>query len=452
MGAVSKIVLFIMVVAVFAWPGYETVVSVVAHLDDDPDSPSRKVSNPTVRPAPTRPRPTSIPASTKIAQAASSVIARAAAIVQRDPTATPLPTAIPAPTPTRPPEPTPTAVPPPHALMLELINGARTDAGLARVELGENRAAQIHAENSLRDCTASHWGIDGLKPYMRYSLAGGYQSNAENWYGSDYCITEADGYRAIETVSMEIGRAMQGWMESPGHRANILDPSHKKVNMGMAWDRFNFVAYQHFEGDYVEFTDLPRIEGGRLSFEGRVKNGAAFGVDSIFPVRIGFDPTPHPLARGQVAMTYCYGPGVPVLYLRELLPLINQLPEEYVLEEYLPDEPINTEHESCTDPYAISPDAPAPSSHEEAHLFWQRARSLNQQPVRVPVSVPTRTASRWQMSGDSFSVAADVSDILWTHGPGVYTIELLGILAGEPEVISTYSVFHQVPRPQGYGP
>ena len=67
--------------------------------------------------------------------------------------------------------------------MLELINIAREDAGVPPVALGDNDAAQLHAESALANCFGSHWGIDGLKPYMRYSLAGGYQSNGENGLG-----------------------------------------------------------------------------------------------------------------------------------------------------------------------------------------------------------------------------------------------------------------------------
>ena len=72
--------------------------------------------------------------------------------------------------------------------MLELINVERRRAGVSAVTMGDNVAAQLHADSSLENCTSSHWGIDGLKPYMRYSLAGGYQSNGENGSGLDYCI------------------------------------------------------------------------------------------------------------------------------------------------------------------------------------------------------------------------------------------------------------------------
>ena len=58
--------------------------------------------------------------------------------------------------------------------MLELINNERRRSGSAEVVLGNNNAAQLHAEASLNGCYSSHWGDDGLKPYMRYSLGGGY--------------------------------------------------------------------------------------------------------------------------------------------------------------------------------------------------------------------------------------------------------------------------------------
>ena len=136
------------------------------------------------------------------------------------PSTTPTPTRAPAPRPTPRPiivptsTPAPTATPTPHSspelrhlelkqYMLELINEERAAVGLSPVSLGDNIAAQIHAESSLENCFSGHWGIDGLKPYMRYSLAGGYQSNGESGLGSDYCIEESDGYVAIGNVRQE---------------------------------------------------------------------------------------------------------------------------------------------------------------------------------------------------------------------------------------------------------
>ena len=108
--------------------------------------------------------------------------------------------------------------------MLELINAERVQAGLNPVVLGDNVAAQLHAEASLKNCFSSHWGIDGLKPYMRYSLAGGYQSNGENGLGSDYCITASDRYRPIASVHQEIREAIESWMDQLGPPGQHLAP------------------------------------------------------------------------------------------------------------------------------------------------------------------------------------------------------------------------------------
>ena len=71
--------------------------------------------------------------------------------------------------------------------LLELVNRAREDAGVPPVRLGRNIAAQVHAEGALEHCAAGHSDRRGLKPYMRDSLAGGYQPNGENVYSRTGC-------------------------------------------------------------------------------------------------------------------------------------------------------------------------------------------------------------------------------------------------------------------------
>lgn len=70
--------------------------------------------------------------------------------------------------------------------MLDLINDDRLEHGLQPVTLGTNPAAQQHAEEMLSEGYLSHWGLDGLKPYMRYTLAGGFNYEAENVSGPPY--------------------------------------------------------------------------------------------------------------------------------------------------------------------------------------------------------------------------------------------------------------------------
>ena len=363
--------------------------------------------------------------------------------------ATPTPTPVPTPTlaasPTSPP--TSTLAPAAHLrhwrekeLMLTLINRFRSNAGLSPVEMGTNIAAQLHAEASLENCTSSHWGVDGLKPYMRYSLAGGYQSNAENGHGLDYCITRNDNYRAIQDIDRNIREAVIGWMESPGHRDNILNKWHKKVNIGLAWDTYNFVAYQHFEGDYVEYEVPPRIDGGQLVMEGKTKNGIVISRPRDLGVQVFYDPPPQILTRGQLSRTYCYGSGVQVAALRE--PLRGR--------QFWPTNTFNYIKETCPDPYQVPSSAPAPRSVDQAHAFWQEAYSSS---LRIPaqtITVPWITADVLRIVNDQFSVKADLADVVAKHGNGVYTVLVWATTAGEDMIISEYSIFHGTEAPEIY--
>ena len=328
------------------------------------------------------------------------------------------------------------------AYMLELINEERVKAGVPPVTLGDNIAAQLHAENSLTNCFGSHWGIDGLKPYMRYSLAGGYQTNAENGSGSDYCIREGEGYRPLGSMEAEIRETMDGWMDSPGHRRTLLDRWHKKVNIGLAWNKYNFAAAQHFEGDYVEFDRLPTIDNGVLLLAGQVKNGASFDQDDYIDINVYYDPPPHALTRGQLSRTYCYDSGLPVAYVRK--PLSGGW--------FYNNDEISTQHDPCPDPYSVAANAPPPASHNEAHEFWQRAYDDSQSRPEITVWMQAVTASEWKTSGNSFNITADLSKILDAHGGGVYTVLVWGNFGGENEVISQYSIFYGVEPPNTYNP
>ena len=326
--------------------------------------------------------------------------------------------------------------------MLGHINAEREKAGVAPVILGDNIAAQLHADASLENCFASHWGIDGLKPYMRYSLAGGYQSNGENALGIDYCVTGSDGYRAIPGMSKELNDAVDGLMSSPGHRRNILYPWHKKVNIGLAWDRYNISAVQHFEGDYVEYKELPVIENGILAISGTVKHGVTFEEESDLGVQIYYDPPPYTLTRGQVSRTYCYDSGRQVAGLRPPSRGNSYYTEDEFTKGYSP----------CPNPYDVPADAPAPRSPDEAHQFWQAAYDASQAREEIVIRVPWITALEWTATGNEFSVRADLDRLLSKHGNGVYSVAVWGIIKGEDVVISDYSIFHGITHPDTYSP
>ena len=159
--------------------------------------------------------------------------------------------------------------------------------------MGTNNVAQIQVDQLLEDCISSHWGTDGLKPYMRYSLAGGYQVNGENFSGHNECgLADTLLHWNDDPLEM-VADSVEGLLGSPGHRETMLSPEYRKVNLGVAWDRNVFKVVQHFEGDYVELEALPVIADGTLEVAGRLTAGHDFTGRVPLLALIYYDPAPQ---------------------------------------------------------------------------------------------------------------------------------------------------------------
>ena len=333
-------------------------------------------------------------------------------------------------------------------LMLDLINEERVKAGVLQVEMGDNQAAQIHAENSHAGCFSSHWGLDGTKPYMRYTLAGGYQSNAENVSGHSLCTRDSHGYAPNWALDREVRDTVDGFMDSPGHRDNILYPTHRKVNLGIAWDRYNIKVVQHFEGDYVEFERLPTLENGVSRFKGSLRNGATLVPGSEtkdLGVQVFYDPPLQELTRGQLARVYSYG------YDASVASVTPPARYGYEYESSSFTECIS----DSLDPLDFPPDEAAPRTPEESSRMHDAAVSAAAKAESSPctlVRLPWIDASHWAVSKTRFDVRANLGSVLKKHGPGSYTVVLWANVSGESEVVSEYPIFHETEPPDGYNP
>ena len=265
---------------------------------------------------------------------------------------------------------------------------------------------------------------------MRYSLAGGYQSNGENALGLNYCVKASDRYRPVQSAEAEIRKAMESLMGSPGHRQQILKPHHRMVNIGLAWDTYNFKVVQQFEGDHIEYETLPVIENNTLRVAGRTKNGATFTRSRDLRIAIFYDPPPQTLTAGQIARTYCAGLGIRVAGLRAAADA-----NSYYLENEH-----TVAHKLCPDPRDMSPDLPPAQSHDDARRLWQEAYDLSQTLGKRMITVPWVDAD-WKVQETSFDVRANVMKVLAKHGDGVYTVVMWGTIKGETAIISQYSIF-----------
>lgn len=177
-------------------------------------------------------------------------------------------------------------VPSLQRLMLELINADRRTEGLNPV-IWDTQAAQIgaaHAQEMASSDYLSHWNLQGYGPDVRYGLSGGTDTVMENVYLYEYRYD--DGRAApISDWPQVIRAAHTALMESPGHRANILDPSHTHVGIGIAYNATtgNVRIAQEFINRYVKLDSMPRTArlGDSVDVKGTLLTGASKPVINL---------------------------------------------------------------------------------------------------------------------------------------------------------------------------
>ncbi len=303
-------------------------------------------------------------------------------------------------------------------LMLDLTNERRAAAGVPAVRMGNNRAAQLHAQAALEGCYSGHWDRWGLKPNHRYTLAGGTGADAENMSGSSYCTQASDNYATIRSMEDEVRKTVQGWMDSPGHRRALLDPAYTILNVGIANDGYSTTMTQHFSTDYVRFSQRPTISNdGTLTFSAKVVR-ATLDIGNSVNVQIAYDRPPKPLTLGQLAHTYALCNPTPVAYVVKPLPEGSHYTGDGTRQQ--------TVQRKCVDPYLTSSGRAAPASAEEAHQAWAAAKSASANAPDVTITTSRIIAEAMTVSANSITVQADIGRILDHYGPGIYTVLLWG--------------------------
>jgi uncharacterized protein YkwD len=150
---------------------------------------------------------------------------------------------------------------------LNLVNSDRRTRNMQEVMLSRITSAQQHAQDMLSSHYLSHWNLKGLKPYMRYTLAGGRGAVAENiaFQGIREINSEDDIKQAIKLFEWEMMNddSKANW----GHRDNILNPNHNRMGLGIAFDSHNVFFVQDFEDDYITWKNLI-VENEMILMEG----------------------------------------------------------------------------------------------------------------------------------------------------------------------------------------
>jgi uncharacterized protein YkwD len=125
------------------------------------------------------------------------------------------------------PAPAADALPPVAEATLCLLNGERADHGLAPLAANARlgAAASAYAQDLVAGSYFSHTGRDGSDVYDRIERTG-YLQRGRGWSIGENL---AWGTGALSMPAS----VMQAWMNSPGHRANILNPSYREIGIGI---------------------------------------------------------------------------------------------------------------------------------------------------------------------------------------------------------------------------
>jgi uncharacterized protein YkwD len=119
--------------------------------------------------------------------------------------------------------------------VVELTNMERgkvnADPLALRAEL--TQAAKVHAMDMACNLIFSHTGSDGSSPFDRMARVGyQFRAAAEN----------------IAAGQASPAAVVQGWMESPGHRENMLNPGYTEIGVG-----YIFNHAEAPEGNYLHY-------------------------------------------------------------------------------------------------------------------------------------------------------------------------------------------------------
>jgi uncharacterized protein YkwD len=121
--------------------------------------------------------------------------------------------------------PSPAAIQATREAVICLLNAERAKHGLLPLRHHPllELASQRHSDDMARRKFFEHDTPDGVDPQERMTAVG----YRPPWTGENL-------YAGTDTEATPV-RALDGWMNSPGHRANILRPEFTEVGVGVAY-------------------------------------------------------------------------------------------------------------------------------------------------------------------------------------------------------------------------
>lgn len=169
--------------------------------------------------------------------------------------------------------------------IIELTNKARSEAGLPVLMHSAilDKAAALKAQDMLNNNYFAHNSPDGIKPWEWFKQAG-------------YNYTYAGENLAMNFSEAE--EAMEAWLKSPTHKANIMNNNYDEIGIAVAIGKIDgretTIVVQHFGKSYIspeesnEFAMNPSPATPQVSGAAEIGNGQS--------VEVTFKETKHSVA------------------------------------------------------------------------------------------------------------------------------------------------------------
>lgn len=254
-------------------------------------------------------------------------------------------------------------------LMLDLINEERASRGIAPLAINNalNASSEDHSAWMLGANVFNHTGSDGSSATQRimaadYALEGRW-GTAENlgWQSE----------RGAPGIEDDVRDIHQGLMESPGHRANILNPDLEDIGIGIETGPFTTGGQTY---DAVMITQ---------NF-GTSDAANSNPTEEVAPPVVAVEEAPEVIELAEVPDDMTDDP-MPVMEDDEpLVPVVNDADDEDVTiaDDPIDDAPVENE------PVDEEPADAEPLDAEPVGAAPEDDTPLDEDPVLMPVEVP----------------------------------------------------------------
>ena len=203
--------------------------------------------------------------------------------------------------------------------LLQLVNEERAVAKLPPVATDDlaTQVATKHAREMAKNKYASHWNRDGLKPYQRYSFAGGFHATQENISAADNTWSSQLKDLLQDTSYLHL-RLYNETPPNDGHRKTIVAPQQTHVGFGVSVEELRLRVVELFVAKYVEL-DSPSQKGkpGELiQLKGKLRNLN----HSLTVIEVFYEPLPRELDVDSLNQTRAYSLPSESVNLLPILP------------------------------------------------------------------------------------------------------------------------------------